>query len=363
MRIASFEVFPVALPFRRPYATATGTLTRREMLLVRIGGGDGTPGWGDAVPLSLRGGPALEAVAADLYACAGVLDGFVLAADATAAAQEALSACRRAGAGPQAISAVDIALLDLLGKRDGVPAWRLLGASAPERIACNATIGADDAADAADAAAKAVRAGFETIKVKAGDGRDVDRIRSVRAAAGPAPRLRIDANGCWDVAVALERLHALEAVGLELAEQPGATLADLAAIRSGTEVPVVADESVTDVAEAEAAVRLQAIDAATLKLAKVGGPRAALAIDSIAPAYLSSALDSVVGVAAAAHTAVAMESRGFAAGRAHGLATSPLFAENVADDSAFRGPEIDIGSEPGLGVEPTPGSPMRPARR
>jgi O-succinylbenzoate synthase len=94
-----------------------------------------------------------------------------------------------------------------------------------------------------------------------------------------------------------------------------------------------------------------AIDAATLKLAKVGGPRAALAIAEAIPAYLSSALDSVIGIAAAAHTAAAMRADGFAAGLAHGLATSPLFADNVADDGALSGPEIAVAERPGLGIE------------
>ena len=72
------------------------------------------------------------------------------------------------------------------------------------------------------------------------------------------------------------------------------------------------------------------------------------------PAYLSSALDSALGIAAAAHTAQAMRRRGFAAGRAHGLATSPLFADNLADDGYLSGPEIEVGDTPGLGVDVDP---------
>ena len=82
------------------------------------------------------------------------------------------------------------------------------------------------------------------------------------------------------------------------------------------------------------------------------GPHAALAIaaDPL-PSYLSSALDSALGIAAAAHTVQAMPARGFAAGLAHGLATSTLFADNVADDGPYSGPEIEAGAAPGLGVE------------
>jgi O-succinylbenzoate synthase len=200
-------------------------------------------------------------------------------------------------------------------------------------------------------AACAARAGFGTVKVKAGDEDDVDRVLAVRAACGPESRLRIDANGAWAVDRARKRLAAMAAAGLELAEQPCATVAELAELRAGASVPLVGDESVSDRAEAVAAMEAGAIDAATLKLAKVGGPRAALAIAEAIPAYLSSALDSVIGIAAAAHTAAAMRADGFAAGLAHGLATSPLFADNVADDGPFTGPAIELGTAPGLGVE------------
>jgi O-succinylbenzoate synthase len=153
------------------------------------------------------------------------------------------------------------------------------------------------------------------------------------------------------VAAALSRIAELEPEGIELVEQPCSTADGLAAVRRACGVPVVADESVSDLDEATSAMRLGAFDAATLKLAKVGGPHAALAIAAAVPAYLSSALDSVLGIAAAAHAAQAMRAEGFAAGLAHGLATSPLFADNLADDGFLSGPEIEVGDSPGLGVD------------
>lgn len=351
MRIASLEVTAIGLPFRRPYVTAAGRLDRREMLIIRLGSGTEAAGWGDAVPMSLRGGPGTEAVREDLERAGAALAGLELDPDPARAAADVLGRCIASGAGRQATSAVDIALLDLLGKRDGLPAWSLLGGTSAAPVACNATIGADSPPEAATAAAAAARDGFGTIKVKAGDDVDVERVRAIRAAAGPAMKIRIDANGAWPLERARDRLGEMEAAGLELAEQPCATAEELAELRAAVSVPIVADESVNDLAEAEAALASGAVDAATLKLAKVGGPRAALRIADSVPAYLSSALDSVIGIAAAAHVAAAMRHDGFAAGLAHGLATSPLFADNVADDGPFTGPEIELGPAPGLGVE------------
>jgi hypothetical protein len=66
MRIASVEVVPYALPFREPYTTATGTLERREMALLRLRSEEGLTGLGEAVPLSLRGGTGLSRVVEEL---------------------------------------------------------------------------------------------------------------------------------------------------------------------------------------------------------------------------------------------------------------------------------------------------------
>jgi L-Ala-D/L-Glu epimerase / N-acetyl-D-glutamate racemase len=351
MRVARLDAVPIGLPFDRPYATATGRLERREMLIVRIEAADGTVGWGDAVPMSLRGGPGLEAVRRDIErVCAPALTGIDLG-DPTAAHGTAVRLCDEAGAGDQALSAIDIAMLDLAGKTTGEPAWRVLGATAGTSVTCNATIGADPPDAAARDAATAVQLGFGTVKVKVGDDDDLERIRAIRAAVGPGTRLRIDANGVWPPQRAVERVAGIAALGLELAEQPCADIPGLARVRSETGVPVVADESVGRIEEARAALAAGACDAVNLKLAKVGGPLAAIAIADAAPAYLSSALDSALGIAAAAHTAAAMPSRGFAAGLAHGLATSPLFTDNVAVDAPLAGPGIDPGERPGLGID------------
>ena len=66
MRLATIEAIPFALPFGEPYVTARGTLRRREIVLLRIRDEEGVEGLGEAVPLSLRGGPGLEAVSAEL---------------------------------------------------------------------------------------------------------------------------------------------------------------------------------------------------------------------------------------------------------------------------------------------------------
>lgn len=359
MRIASLEVIPIALPFRETYRTASGAIDERAMAIVRLQTANGIAGLGEAVPLSLRGGPGIEQVATELRDLAPLLEG----ADATVATggdpdavaawiDGLLARCRGRGAGPQALCGVDQALHDLTGKVAGLPAWRLLGAERAAPVACNASIAALDPADAGAAAASARRRGFQTFKVKVGAGDDGGRIAAVRKSIGARPRIRIDANGSWSVDEARERIAELNLAGggLELVEQPCATLTELAELRARTPIPIIADESVGTLGEAERMVSTGACDAATLKLAKVGGPRAALRIAAAAPCYLSSALDGPLGIAAALHTAQAMPRRGFAAGLAQGLATHGMFAASYADADHLSGASPMPPAAPGLGV-------------
>ena len=355
MRISSIETIPVGLPFREPYVTATGTLDRREMLILRITGPGREVGIGDAVPLSLRGGPALADVRRQIDdVCAPLLAKTEIDPEpeiVLEAIAPALAACAAAGAGRQAIAGVEMALLDLIGKLRGEPIWRLLGAVLPVPVECNGTIGADEPAHAAAEAGSWARAGFTTLKVKVGTGDDIERMEAVRAAAGGTVALRVDANGAWDVATAAATLGALGSVGVELAEQPCASIPEMAELRTLVDVPIVADESAETPEAAADCMTAGACDAVTVKLAKVGGIAAALEVEEAAPAYLSSALDSPLGILAAAHAAQALPARGFAHGLAHGLATTALFADNVADPERLCGPTIELGEEPGLGAE------------
>ncbi len=358
MRIARAEVIPIALPFRERYRTASGELDTRSMAILRLRSDDGACGHGEAVPMSLRGGPGLAQVTAQLADCSELLEAADLAGLSAAngggvrvVIADLLARCRELGAGAQALCAVDSALFDLAGRTVAAPAWRLLGVTATAPVACNATLDAGSAEAVGTTAAAQRAAGFETFKVKVGVGGDHGRVAAVRRAGGADARIRIDANGAWSVEQALESLAGMEDLRLELVEQPCGGAAELAEVRARTNIPVVADESVSTLEEAELAVAVGACDAATLKLSKVGGILEALRIAAVVPAYLSSALDGPLGIAAALHAAQALPRTGFAAGLAHGLGTLEMFAGTYAGHEGLYGPSLLPPDAPGLGVE------------
>jgi o-succinylbenzoate synthase len=196
--------------------------------------------------------------------------------------------------------------------------------------------------------------GFSTFKLKLGAGDDVGQVRAVREALGPAARIRVDANAAWGVAEAKRRLGELEELGIELAEQPVATLEEAAEVAAATSIPIAGDESVESRADAERAASLGACDLTGVKLSKVGGPEEAIAIAEVLPSYLSSALDGPIGIAAAAQVAQTLRENapGGAIDLAHGLATQRLFASTVAAvECELRDGMLHPPTGPGLGVE------------
>jgi o-succinylbenzoate synthase len=345
MRVAAVEVIPYALRFAEPYVSARGAIERREMALVRIATDEGLEGLGEAVPLTLRGGASLDAVVGELQGAGAALVGADLGEDARE--PETLGA----GLSAPAAAALEVARLDLAARLAGVPLWRLLGAERAAPVHCNATLSAGPPDRVAATAERWAGLGFETFKLKVGTGDDVGQVATVRSAVGPAARIRVDANGAWSVSEAADRLAAIEAERIELAEQPAATLEELAEIRARTTIPIAADESVATAADATRATELGGCDLATIKLAKVGGIAVARRIAATVPSYLSSALDGPVGIAAAAHLAQVLPASEPTDGLAHGLATQLLFADTVATSQCeLRAGLLHPPEGPGLGV-------------
>lgn len=330
MRLTSIEAIPYALPFREPYVTARGRLDQREMVLLRVRAEDGRVGLGEAVPLSLRGGATLVIVLRELEALADLPGPDEGSLRATVGLLSAPARC-----------ALLTALADLGGD-----------ASAPgPAVACNATLVAGEPAAVAEDALRWAAEGYATFKLKLGTGDDIGQVEAVRDAVGTEARIRVDVNAAWDLETACRTLAALEPLDVELAEQPVGSLEEMAAVAASTAIPIAADESVEDRADAERAAALGACAYTGVKLSKVGGAEEGRAIAAALPAYVTSALDGPVGIAAAARLAQQLDATG-GPGLAHGLATQRLFASTVAAvQCELRDGMLHPPPGPGLGVE------------
>lgn len=208
-------------------------------------------------------------------------------------------------------------------RRQSIPVNAIVPATTPER------------------AADLVRTsgGCRTAKVKVAEpgqrlDDDVARVAAVRDAldaGGPGGRLRVDANGGWDVDAAATALRVLSAFDLEYAEQPCRTLSEQAELRRLVDVPLAADEGVRKAADPEHVAGLhEAADLVVLKVAPLGGVAAALRVAAAAglPAVVSSALDTSVGLAGGLALAAALPGLPYACG----LGSGRLLAADVVVD-------------------------------
>ncbi|MFC3823007.1 o-succinylbenzoate synthase [Planomonospora venezuelensis] len=201
-----------------------------------------------------------------------------------------------------------------------------------DRIPVNAIV---PAVGPEQAHAMVLRAGCGTVKVKVAEkgqpfAEDLARVGAVRDALGPGGRVRVDANGAWDVATAVARIAELDRFGLEYVEQPCATLEELAAVRRRVGVPIAADESIR---RAEDPLRVRAAEAADIAVVKVqplGGVAAALRVVEACglPAVVSSAVETSVGLAAGVALAAALPELPYACG----LGTLSLLEGDVVAD-------------------------------
>lgn len=193
------------------------------------------------------------------------------------------------------------------------------------------------------AAALAVVGGCTTAKVKVG-GRssrledDCARVEAVAGALGAGGRVRVDANGAWDVEQAVTAIRALDAAalsggvdGLEFVEQPCATIENMALLRKRIDLPIAADESLRVPDDPMAVVRAEAADILVLKVAPLGGVKACLEIAERAglPVVVSSALETSVGLAAGLALALALPTLPFACG----LGTAALLEHDTVAHS------------------------------
>jgi o-succinylbenzoate synthase len=177
--------------------------------------------------------------------------------------------------------------------------------------------------------------GCQTAKVKVAEpgqpeSADIARVEAVRDAIGPAGSVRVDANGGWQVEQAARMLAALAPFGLEYAEQPCMTLAELAALRKLVDVPLAADESIRRAEDPLAVRAAGAADIVVLKAQPLGGVRSALAVAEACglPVVVSSAIETSVGLAAGVALAAALPELDYACG----LATMSLLAGDVTGE-------------------------------
>jgi L-alanine-DL-glutamate epimerase-like enolase superfamily enzyme len=283
-----------SLALAEEFGIARGSRTTQSVVQLELEH-DGVVGRGEAAPIYYRG-ESIDSAADFLTSAAPPLlgdDPFALES-----IEERLEDVDGEAAGK---AALDAALHDWIGRRLGVPLWRLLGLS-PEAPPTSYTIGIDSLEGTRDRARRA--RGFRALKLKVGGAEDLARVEAVRDESD-AP-LRVDANEGWTLESARELLPELIRLDVELVEQPfpADDLDSFRALRElSPRLPVIADEGCHDLRDVAPAADYA--DGINVKLAKSGGVREAVRMIHAARALglrvmLGCMVESQLGVAPAA---------------------------------------------------------------
>jgi L-Ala-D/L-Glu epimerase len=290
------EIEVLTLRTTHPLVIARGGQSDHRTVWVRLTDGEGNEGWGEAAPSKYYGETADSVVAAlHLYGTMLPEDPFQLE-DAERRWENKL----RGNAAARA--ALSTALHDLVGKRLGVPLFRLWGLDPCLAPTSTFTIGLDTP-ERIQAKVKEAEP-YPILKVKLGTDQDREILQAIRGATDK--EIRVDANCGWTVKRALRMLPVLDEFGVTVLEQPlpPHDLDGLAAVTAQADIPVIADESCLTTVDIPPLVGK--VDGINIKLAKCGGLREALRMIAVARAHglmvmVGCMIESSIGITAAAH--------------------------------------------------------------
>ena len=330
----------VALRTKNPFVIARGGETEYRVVRITVTDRDGAWGWGEAAPSKFYGETA-DTVVQVLPLLATALegmDGWSLEAMEHALAR----AIRFNGAARAGVSA---ALHDLVGKRLGVPVYRLWGLDPAASPPSSFTIGIAPDEDTLRARV-ADAAQYPVLKLKLGSSWDERIVRVVRELA-PDKVLRVDANAGWTPKSALRIIPLLQELGVEFVEQPlpPGDLEGLRFVRERSALPIVADESC--LVSGDIPKLAGVVDGINIKLAKCGGLREALRMVATARAHdmlvmAGCMIESSLGITAAAHFAPLLDCADY-----DGAA---LVANDPYLGATIESGRIEMPSGAGLGV-------------
>lgn len=289
MHVRKLTAWILRVDLRKPFRHASHERHYSDNLVVRAELADGTEGWGEGVPREYVTGETAEGAIEQFAATPW---GEQLAGDATSW-PEVLRLCERIA--PAAIRddprgcygnslrcAVELSLLDAYGKLFGEPVSRALELVLPaelvdrrQRVRYSTTIDAESSRRIRKSALKMRIYGFAQCKVKVGADIEADarRLKIVRRWIGQGVDLRVDANEAWRVDDVRDFIDLLRPAGISCVEQPvpHADLAALGSIRSRIAMPIMLDESLTSVADAERSFELGVGGLFNLRISKCGG--------------------------------------------------------------------------------------------
>ena len=358
MRIAEAHIYQKDLPVvGGPYTMARTKVDALDSTIVKLVSDTGLVGWGETCPVGPVYQPqhALGARAALEQMAPGLIGEPALTPLLLRRTMDGLLNGHN-----YAKAAIDIALMDLIGKHYSARVCDLLGGAATERVPSYYATGVGDPADIARIAVEKVEEGYRRLQIKVG-GRpvemDIETIRKVWEAVGTSVRLAVDANRGWTTRDALRVSTECQAVPFVM-EQPCNSIEEIAAIRGQLHHAVYLDENTEDLATVLRAIASGVCDGFGLKVTRLGGLNTMATVRDICAARSMphSADDSWGGdiiAAACTHLGATVEPR-----LLEGVWLAAPYVDGHYDSEngiRIEGGHIAVPTGPGLGITPDEG--------
>jgi len=333
-----------------PFETSFGRSSERDGILITIHAG-GLTGYGECVA-DRDPGYAYETSGTAWHILSEFIVPAMLDRDIADAQdfQQKVSVIR---GHPMAKAGVEMAIWDLIGKRDGKSLQQLLGGGL-EKVPVGVSVGLQESPAALVRRVEAyLQDGYGRIKIKIKPGRDVDDARAVRAAF-PTIKLQVDANSAYSLESA-RALAPLDGLGLLLIEQPLSEddIWDHAKLQKEFRTPLCLDESILSARHARYAIEMGACRIINIKAGRVGGLSQAVAIHDLCqahqiPVWCGGMLET--GVGRAANLALASLPNFSLPGDIS--ASARYYQRDITNEMFSLNPDssIDVPIAPGLGV-------------
>lgn len=358
MRIKEIHVYAKELPILGgPYTMSLITLDRVDSTLVKLVAEDGSFGWGEVAPVGPVYQPqhALGARAAIAEMAAGLIGEQALTPLLLRRRMDGLLNGHN-----YAKAALEVAVMDLIGKHYGVRLCELLGGAAQERLPAYYATGIGLPDEIARLAREKVAEGYPRIQIKVG-GRDVAIdiavVRKVWEQVGTTAQLVVDTNRGMTASQALSLSLACRDIPFVF-EQPCNTMEEVAAIRAQIAHPIILDENTESVADVLRAIAMGVCDGFGLKMTRLGGPGPMATVRDICqarsmPHTVEDSWGGDIVAAAVLHIAATVDPRLLEA-----VWTAGSYIDGHYDPEKgikVEGGHFKVPQGPGLGVVPDEG--------
>ncbi|QEL16056.1 dipeptide epimerase [Limnoglobus roseus] len=287
MRVVELEVRHVRVPLKKPIKHASHVRTETDNVVVRIKLGDGSTGYGEGVPRDYVTGETIDSVI-ELLRKSDLGKQLKPAADFAEAVKIAeqiqlapVPGDDRRCQGNAARCAVELAYLDAFGRAFGEPLINVTKLLAPELYEPRKEVRYSGIIMGAKGLKARIMGwamylyGFRQVKVKVGIAghNDAKRLKIIRGRVGSKMDLRVDANEAWSPGEVAAKIRELEPFGISSVEQPvrHEDVAALADVRKQVKTPIMLDESLCSMVDAERALQNGWCDLFNLRLSKCGG--------------------------------------------------------------------------------------------